>query len=298
MDSEFGFEVADFFGAAQKILNYDYMEGWIGNITEESQQAGVAVSNAETATFKAKFPTGTWCLGLGSNSVKCESEHYTVMEHLISCNETVPYFYATENGPGTPISDQMDLYEPDGDPTTNNGELVGNCGTLGLLSNTLEVLVSGVPVEPLVPDPTNVYVPNMPANESTVLDLIATGNDYGMTKKDDGKVLYRWGNMVKKPNDVRLYARIPLPDPWKAVDAPAEGYEVTKALLYVDHTITNNPNDQIRPEDMENEGATGRKPGYTVEGDNWVSDKQCYEGDGDFIPAGTLLKNAAYGRDP
>ena len=115
VDSEFGFEVADFVGAAQKVLNYDYMEGWIGNITEESQQAGVAVSNAETATFKAKFPTGTWCLGLGSNSVKCESEHYTVMEHLISCNETVPYFYATVDGPGTELLEgQMKLTKPDG----------------------------------------------------------------------------------------------------------------------------------------------------------------------------------------
>ena len=34
----------------------------------------------------------------------------------------------------------------------------------------------------------------------------------------------------------------------------------------VNHHITNNPNDQLRPEDLENEAATGRKPSYTIEG--------------------------------
>jgi len=64
--------------------------------------------------------------------------------------------------------------------------------------------------------------------------------------------------------------------------------------------ITNNPNDQLRVEDLENEAATGRKPSYleTSEGE-WISYKQCYEGDGDLIegdtepteiPAGTFFK--------
>lgn len=69
------------------------------------------------------------------------------------------------------------------------------------------------------------------------------------------------------------------------------------------HKITNNPNDQIRPEDLENEGATGRQPRYMIDADGkYVSLEDCYEGDGDLIPgdegefepeeipAGTVLK--------
>ena len=37
-------------------------------------------------------------------------------------------------------------------------------------------------------------------------------------------------------------------------------YVVTRAELVVNHWITNNPNDQLRPEDLENEAATGANP--------------------------------------
>ena len=67
---------------------------------------------------------------------------------------------------------------------------------------------------------------------------------------------------------------------------------MTRAELVLNHNITNNPNDQIRPEDWENEAATGRTPDYRLdESGNWVSTKNCYEGDGDFIPEGTLLRD-------
>ena len=72
-------------------------------------------------------------------------------------------------------------------------------------------------------------------------------------------------------------------------------YTITRAELAVVHTINNSPNDQIRPEDFENEGATGRLPGYTVDADGrWLSDVDCFEGDGHFIPAGTVLKNPSF----
>jgi hypothetical protein len=47
---------------------------------------------------------------------------------------------------------------------------------------------------------------------------------------------------------------------------------------------------------MENEGAIGRLPGYNVDNTygtgSLVSDTFCYEGDGDAIPTGVVLKNA------
>ncbi len=87
------------------------------------------------------------------------------------------------------------------------------------------------------------------------------------------------------------------------------GYDfpVSSAKLVVKHVVTNNPNDQIRPEDLENEAAIGRLPSYKVTGSGatevWTSLKDCYEGDGDVIDAtlgssdptqilaGTVFKN-------
>jgi hypothetical protein len=123
----------------------------------------------------------------------------------------------------------------------------------------------------------------MDANDNTsVLDDIAVSADYSVTLKDDGKPLYRWGGLIKRPNDIRMYARLALPEEWKE---PNADFVVTKAHLIVNHWITNNPNDQLRPEDLENEAATGLKPDYRVfdDGAVWKSTKPCYEGDADLI---------------
>jgi hypothetical protein len=48
---------------------------------------------------------------------------------------------------------------------------------------------------------------------------------------------------------------------------------------------------------MENESATGRTPVYNVLGDYRQSTSDCYEGDGDFIPSGTLYRNGVDFRD-
>jgi Ca2+-binding RTX toxin-like protein len=71
-------------------------------------------------------------------------------------------------------------------------------------------------------------------------------------------------------------------------------FRVTQAELRVQHSITNNPNDQIRPEDFENEAATGRLPSYQIEPDGkWISTEDFYAGDGTLYPAGTILKDPA-----
>lgn len=99
-----------------------------------------------------------------------------------------------------------------------------------------------------------------------------------------------WGDTDKRPTDVRLQTSIELP-----ADFKTGTYNITRAELAIVHTITNNPNDQIRPEDESNEGAGGLKPAYTVDADGrWLSTKDCIEGDGDFIPAGTVFKNPAF----
>ncbi|MGB7243912.1 MAG: hypothetical protein WBC93_17725, partial [Sulfitobacter sp.] len=90
------------------------------------------------------------------------------------------------------------------------------------------------------------------------------------------------------------------------METPGVDYHVTKARLIVTHWITNNPNDQLRREDLENEAATGRMPSYRIAGNDWVSTKRCYEGDGDFLDSeegssdptvletGTVLRNAGF----
>jgi Ca2+-binding RTX toxin-like protein len=66
------------------------------------------------------------------------------------------------------------------------------------------------------------------------------------------------------------------------------------AELVINHTITNNPNDQVRPEDYENESAIGRLPTYEILDDGrWVTTADYYSGDGTLYPQGTVLKDPA-----
>jgi hypothetical protein len=266
IDSEFGFYVVDFVGAQEKLRDDDYREGWAGNILDGGQVIGVKLSNAETDRYSVKAPLGTWCQGLGGNSVKCSTEHYSVMEHVLTCHETIPYFFAD------PLSGLQ------GVQSTPDGSLSVNCADTDL-DDELLVLLNGLPDGRLTDSTPGVQ---MDANDNTsVVNDIAVGPDYSLTLKDDGKALYRWGGLIKRPNDIRMYARLDLPPAWKEANAD---FDVTKAHLVVTHWITNNPNDQLRPEDLENEAATGRGPDYRILGDgSWVSTKPCYEGDADFI---------------
>ena len=311
VDSEFGFYVVDFLGGAQKIRDNDYMEGFVGNITADFPtsaeingemvqynppiQGGIAVSNASTDTYKAKTPLGSWCRGLGGNSVKCETEHYSVLEHVLSCHEVIPYFFAD------PVSGTQAMLPTQPFPVDFG---TTDCALKGL-DDVMFVLQNDVPTIRLTDATVGVQ---MDANDKTVLsDDIALSTDYAVRLKDDGKANYTWGGMVKLPNDIRIYKRLALPEEWKVAGA---NYAVTAAKLVIRHTITNNPNDQLRPEDIENEAATGRKPSYQVtsagDGDVWKSTVDCFEGDGDFIEtddgatdpvpieAGTVLKNGPF----
>ncbi len=284
IDSEFGFEVTDFYEADQRVDDDIYEEGWAGNIVGEAGEViGIKVSNMQTEEMKAGNPVGTWCAGLGGNSVKCSTEHLVTMEHALTCAQTVPYaYYDDVDGTALPEAgvdcetlslDGFTAFASDGTPTS------------GLtLTEVLQDATTGEPI--------------LEPNESSVIADIAVGEDFSVTVKDDGKPLFRFGTMVKRPIDVRMYARIPLPDEWKLRDEATgelvNDFKVLKAELVVEHEITNNPNDQLRPEDYENEAAIGRLPGVTGFGtDTWQSDQDCYEGDGHYIPAGTTLRDGS-----
>ncbi len=132
VDSEFGFYVVDFVGAQHKARDYDYKEGYVGNIVDGTEVIGIKVSNAPTLKYKVKPPLGTWCQGLGGTSVKCETEHYTVMEHVQSCHEVIPYKFAD------PVTgDHTVLSTPDGTKSFN-------CADAPLDDNTL-ILSGGAP---------------------------------------------------------------------------------------------------------------------------------------------------------
>ncbi|MEY8839740.1 hypothetical protein AB9K41_12000, partial [Cribrihabitans sp. XS_ASV171] len=115
-------------------------------------------------------------------------------------------------------------------------------------------------------DVTDILAPN----ESTINYDIAYSQDFSVTVKDDGKLLYRFGEAVKRPNDIRMEVNIDLPEEWTAdldsngiSDAHENGglgFVITRADLVIHHEVTNNPNDQVRPEDYENEAAIGRLP--------------------------------------
>jgi len=314
-DSEFGFYVVDFLGAQGKVRDGDYKEGFVGNIMEAGVQIGIQIANAPTLKYKVKPPLGTWCQGLGGTSVKCETEHYTVMEHVLSCYETIPYSFANPED-GT----QATLITP---PIEGVDPLTFNCIDAPL-DDVAMVLEGGLPTTRLI-DPTPCEFTDddgvnqplgcqmFPNDKTDMQNDIALSSDYSVQLKDDGKPLYGWGGVHKRPNDVRMYAKLELPEEWKVDGAD---YEVTKAQLVMNHWITNNPNDQLRPEDLENEAAVGRKPSYRIEGTPGTSDEvwktliPCYEGDGDlidteegsvdpdFIGVGTYLRNMPFALDP
>ena len=95
IDSEFGFHVVPFAKSIPKERGDGFWtEGFIGNISVAGETVGVELSDAATDKFIVPAGEGRWCTGLGGTFVKCESEHFTVMEHVLTCHETVPYFYA------------------------------------------------------------------------------------------------------------------------------------------------------------------------------------------------------------
>ncbi len=314
IDSAFGFNVVPHAAAFEKVRGDGlWTEGWAGNIKGlDGKVIGLAFSDAETDTFAVPNGLGTWCAGIGGGSVKCSTERFTVMEHILTCHETIPYYYAdpvTGEQAKLTVPGTTEVLVDCADKKLDNNLYVINksnalvdskmTGKAAYLKDGTQVPVIDWSEASLEPDNALTF---MEPNEATVIDDIAFGNDYSMTSKDDGKALYRWGNLIKKPNDIRVYARMATPPLWRQAAAntanEGKGYRVTKAHLIVNHLITNNPNDQIRPEDMENEGAIGRLPGYTVAGSKWLSDRDCYQGNGLYLPTGTVLQNGDFAFPP
>jgi uncharacterized repeat protein (TIGR01451 family) len=283
IDSSFTTDELDFFGATPRLRDGVYEEGFAGDILPsiDYPEGGLEVSDVATDLFKAGAPLGTWAAGLGSESIKASTEHYTVMEAILTCYQTYEYDFWT--------SPEDYAANPDASvPQRTSDELEA----LGL---SCDQLADPRALNDLDGSPIELADLN-PNEDSVIMDMaVDPDNSYSVTKKDDGKLLFRWGSSVKKPTDIRFQKSIPLPAEWKdaALDGQ-KGYRVTRAELVVNHNITNNPNDQIRPEDWENEGATGRLPDYEETADGfWVSTTSCYEGNGNYIPAGTILKYPA-----
>ncbi len=276
INSEFGYNVTDFIGAVEKDFTDDpaYEEGYVGDLKGDGgEQLGLVVSNSPTDTFKTPALLGTWLAGLGGNTVKASTEHYVVMQNILS----------DQHFPEDPDA----IYQLD-----DNLKMVGGDYDGMYIADILPIVgdVNGDGVT----DIRDVLQPN----ETTIDENIAVGADYSVTMKDDGKLLYRWGNSIKKPNDVRIEAKLDLPDDWSKPDAEHDGliplFRVTQAELVTHHTITNNPNDQIRPEDFENEAAAGTLPTYEILSDGrWVTTHDYYAGDGTLYPAGTVLRDPA-----
>ena len=170
-------------------------------------------------------------------------------------------------------------------------------GTIDLQDRALNGIGAGTTA-----DITDILEPN---EASTTFDIAYT-DDYSMTVKDDGKLLYRFGTAVKRPNDIRMEVDLELPEEWTddvdnngladSLENGKRGFIVTRAELFIDHDITNNPNDQIRPGDFENEAAIGRLPAYYVVEDPddatntlWVSPVDSYNGKGESLPSYFLL---------
>ncbi|MDB4111807.1 hypothetical protein N9571_04555, partial [Yoonia sp.] len=310
IDSEFGYYVSDFENAEQKILDSDYAEGWAGNKMDGDEIIGLVISDAPTDTFKTPAVFGTWLAGLGGSTVKASTEHYVTMQNVLS-DQVMPGFDANNDGDYDDDGDIIPL-AADGTPALypldNNLFVVGGdydgvavrdviTQLEGLADSAGDINGDGVI------DIKDVLEPN----ETEIDKNIAVSTDYSVTLKDDGKLLYRWGNTIKKPNDVRVEATLDLPDDWSAYQEVSNEdddlrvlYQITAAELVVLHTLTNNPNDQIRPEDYENEAAIGTLPTYEIIEDYdgeigrtvWATTDPYYAGDGTLYEAGTILKDS------
>ena len=251
IDSGFGYDVIDYQGATLRARDGDHGEGWVGTIERDGESVGLAISTTPTVKFKAGPHKGQWCAGLGGEMTKCKSESYVAMEHVLTCDETIPYMFY-DPATGMPTTSDYDTCQPLDDQFDKDPSSLTEYGY----------------------DLTN----------------MATTSDYSViVGETPGDYKFIWGNMDKRPISVRLVSRLDLPDDWKN---DQQDYRVTKAKLAIVHTVANNPNDKIKPEDLDTEAASGRLPGYEVDDQGrWISTRDCYEGDGDFIPKGTVLKN-------
>lgn len=254
IDNDFGFWVQDFLGAFPEDRDGEYDDGFVGYLVD--------LNGAPNGVHISSVETQAYQAGY-PRGAWCGG----LGESLVKCSSE--HYVALEHALTCYETVPYMNYDP----------------------------VTGLALDPIY-DQVCYQLEQIPQYDIDNLDVyeddyvaMASSQDYAVTLKDDGKYLYRWGTWDKRPTDVRLTTTIALPAEWKGSDV----YRVTRAELAVVHTITNSPNDQIRPEDLENESATGRLPSYTEQVDgSWTSNVDCWESDGHFIPAGTVLKNPGF----
>ncbi|QPZ91503.1 hypothetical protein [Thioclava electrotropha] len=173
IDSEFGYYVSDFQNAEQKELDGDYAEGWAGDVYDsEGNQLGLVISDSPTDTFKTPAVYGTWLAGLGGNTVKASTEHYVVMQNILS----------DQRFPG----DTEALYPLDDELFIVGGEYDGK-SVRGLLAGEYE----GITITDTNGDGKVDIKDILAPNETEIDSNIAVSSDYSVTLKDDGKLLYR-----------------------------------------------------------------------------------------------------------
>ena len=162
--------VTDFDGAEPKVLDGVYTEGWAGNLTIGGEQAGIVISDSPTDTFKTPAILGTWLAGLGGNSVKASTEHYSVMQNVLS----------DQKYPGDPdavytLDDDLVLLSLNPDWNEQKvSALLADPGTFGVTDVNLDGVLD-------IKDLLN-------PNESTITYDIAYGDDYSVTMKDGGSL--------------------------------------------------------------------------------------------------------------
>ena len=293
INSEFGVDLIDGEIVSKTLDDGEYGEGWAADITDGFTRIGLAIADSPTFTFdvtpggESLIPTelfgeitpNVFGTRFADGNTKASSEKYSVMEYMV-----------TKNLGGVPLDNELTILSLN---PAYNGKTLSQ-----LIAEFDDQNGDGVE------DIKDFLEPN----ETSVTTEIAYSDHYSVVLKDDGKLLYRWGDQVNFPNDVRIEGNIELPDTWKSVNvynSVRPLYAVTDAEFVLHHTITNNPNDQIRPEDIENEDATGRLPSFVVETDYegdvgrtvWVTTEAYYskdfEGDEIFFEAGTVLKDSA-----
>jgi len=82
--SEFGFYVTDFYGAGDKFLDRDCAEGWAGDLIIGGDHARRVISDAPIDALMIPAIPGSRLAGLGCNSVKASTGHFTVMQNMMS----------------------------------------------------------------------------------------------------------------------------------------------------------------------------------------------------------------------
>ena len=264
--------------------HYDVMASLLSDQAHAEDPDALYTLDNDLRIIDLDVDTDTGAVTEGALNGLWVKELTTALEAAIAGTDPLPAIDFDRDGLADDYSIGTVMQTVDGVETEVAAVDLGNDGSFDVVDSWLNGFGTA--------DVTDLLEPN----ESTTTYDIAVGDDYSVTLKDDGKLLYRWGTMIKRPNDIRMDVKLDLPDEWLVEDLSeindGLGFKVTRAELVITHDITNNPNDQVRPEDYENEDATGRKPAYYVVVDPddpantlWVSPVDAYGGNSGFLPS-------------